>query len=109
MMPPQADSVVMVEYTDETDAGLVEIHRGVSPWQNVIQIGDDIKKGDLVFRRGRRLRARDLGALTGIGISTVPVYKRPRAALISTGDEIVDADAIPLPGQVRNINQYSLS
>ena len=59
MMPPDADAVVMVEYTDETDGGLVEIHRGVSPWQNVIQIGDDIKKGEPVFPRGRRLaRAR---------------------------------------------------
>jgi len=109
MMPPQADSVVMVEYTDETDAGLVEIHRGVSPWQNVIQIGDDIKQGELVFRRGRRLKAHDLGALTGVGISSVPVYKRPRVGLISTGDEIVDADTVPRPGQVRNINQHSLA
>jgi len=109
MMPPQADAVVMVEYTDETDAGLVEIHRGVSPWQNVIQIGDDIKQGELVFQRGRRLKAHDLGALTGVGISSVPVYKRPRVGLISTGDEIVDADTEPRPGQVRNINQHSLA
>ncbi len=109
MMPPQADAVVMVEYTDETDAGLVEIHRGVSPWQNVIQIGDDIKKGEPVFQRGRRLKAHDLGALTGVGISSVPVYKRPRVGLISTGDEIVDADTEPRPGQVRNINQHSLA
>ncbi len=109
MMPPESDAVVMVEYTDETEMGLVEIHRGVSPWQNVIQIGDDIKKGELVFQRGRRLRAHDLGALTGIGISTVPVHKRPRVALISTGDEIVDADTTPLPGQVRNINQHSIA
>jgi molybdopterin molybdotransferase len=109
MMPPQSDAVVMVEYTDETDAGLIEVHRGVSPGQNVIQIGDDVKKGDLVFNHGRRLRAHDLGALTGIGISSVPVYQRPRIALISTGDEIVDADTEPLPGQVRNINQHSLA
>jgi molybdopterin molybdotransferase len=109
MMPPEADAVVMVEYTDETEAGLVEIHRGVSPWQNVIQIGDDIKKGDLVFANGRRLRAHDLGALTGVGISSIPVYKRPQIALISTGDEIVDADTDPRPGQVRNINQHSLA
>jgi molybdopterin molybdotransferase len=109
MMPPESDAVVMVEYCDEVEAGLVEIHRGVSPWQNVIQIGDDIKSGELVFHRGRRLRAHDLGALTGIGISSVPVYKRPRIALISTGDEIVDADTNPLPGQVRNINQHSLA
>jgi molybdopterin molybdotransferase len=109
MMPPEADAVVMVEYTDETDAGLVEIHRGVSPWQNVIQIGDDIKKGELVFPQGRRLRAHDLGALTGVGIASIPAFKKPRVALISTGDEIVDVDTEPMPGQVRNINQHSLA
>jgi molybdopterin molybdotransferase len=109
MLPPGSDAVVMVEYTDETDAGLVEVHRSVSPGQNVIQIGDDIKEGELVFQRGRRLRAHDLGALTGVGISSVLVYTRPRIALISTGDEIVDADTEPLPGQVRNINQHSLA
>ncbi len=109
MMPPEADAVVMVEYTEETDAGLVEIHRGVSPWQNVIQIGDDIKRGELVFPQGRRLRAHDLGALTGVGISSIAVYKKPRVALISTGDEIVDAGIEPRPGQVRNINQHSLA
>ncbi len=109
MLPPDSDGVVMVEYTEEVGEGMVEIHRGVSPWQNVIQIGDDIKKGEPVFRRGRRLRAHDLGALTGIGISSLSVYKRPKVALISTGDEIVDADTEPLPGQVRNINQHSLA
>ena len=109
MLPPGSDGVVMVEYTEEVGEGMVEIHRGVSPWQNVIQIGDDIKKGEPVFRRGRRLRAHDLGALTGIGISSLSVYKRPKVALISTGDEIVDADTEPLPGQVRNINQHSLA
>jgi len=108
MMPPESDAVVMVEYTDETDGGLVEIHRGVSPWQNVIQIGDDIKKGELVFTRGRRLRAHDLGALTGVGIAAIPVFKKPRVALISTGDEIVAVETEPRPGQVRNINQHSL-
>jgi molybdopterin molybdotransferase len=109
MMPPDSDAVVMVEYTEEVAGPLVEIHRGVAPWQNVIQIGDDIKEGELVFPRGRRLRAHDLGALTGVGISSIPVYKRPQVALISTGDEIVDADTAPQPGQVRNINQHSLA
>jgi len=109
MMPPETDAVVMVEYTEEVAGPLVEIHRGASPWQNVIQIGDDIKKGEMVFPRGRRLRAHDLGALTGVGISSISVFKRPRVALISTGDEIVDADTEPLPGQVRNINQHSLA
>ncbi|MEK7341759.1 MAG: gephyrin-like molybdotransferase Glp [Candidatus Binatota bacterium] len=109
MLPPKGDAVVMVEYTDEVGEGTVEIHRGVSPWQNVILIGDDIKMGELVFRSGRRLRAHDLGALTGVGISSLSVFKKPRVSLISTGDEIVDADTEPLPGQVRNINQHSLA
>lgn len=108
MLPPESDGVVMVEYTEEVGEGAVEIHRGVSPWQNVILVGDDIKRGELVFRRGRRLRAHDLGALTGIGIAQLSVHKKPRIALISTGDEIVDVDSEPLPGQVRNINQHSL-
>jgi molybdopterin molybdotransferase len=109
MLPAKSDGVVMVEYSEEIGNDRVEIHRGISPWQNVIQIGDDIKKGNLVFKGGRRLRAHDLGALTGIGISSVKVFKKPRIALISTGDEIVEAEAEPLPGQVRNINQHSLA
>lgn len=109
MLPPESDGVVMIEYTEEVGDNMVEIHRGVSPWQNVIQVGDDIKQGDPVFRRGRRLRAHDLGALTGIGISSLCVYKKPRLALISTGDEIVPAETEPRPGQVRNINQHSLA
>ena len=109
MLPPDSDGVVMVEYADEAGDRMVEIHRGVSPWQNTIQIGDDIKRGEIVFRHGRRLRAHDLGALTGIGISSLSVYKKPRVALISTGDEIVEAETEPLPGQVRNINQHSLA
>jgi len=108
MLPPECDAVVMVEYTEEVGNQTVEIQRGVSPWQNIIQIGDDIKKGEPVFNRGRRLRAHDLGALTGIGIASLAVFKRPRVALISTGDEIVDVRTEPAPGQVRNINQHSL-
>ncbi|MFB3059892.1 MAG: gephyrin-like molybdotransferase Glp [Candidatus Binatia bacterium] len=109
MLPPESDGVVMVEYTEEVANQMVEVQRGVSPRQNTIQIGDDIKKGELVFRRGRRLRAHDLGALTGIGISTLTVHRKPRVALISTGDEIIEAEEEPLPGQVRNINQHSLA
>jgi molybdopterin molybdotransferase len=109
MLPPGCDSVIMVEYTEDLANGMVEIQRSVSPWQNVIQIGDDIRRGDLVFSRGRRLRSHDLGALTGIGIASVKVFRKPIVALISTGDEIVDVAVDPAPGQVRNINQHSLA
>lgn len=109
MLPPESDGVVMIEYAEELGDHIVEIHRGISPWRNVIRIGDDISKGALVFSRGRRLRSHDLGALTGIGISSLCAYKKPRVSLISTGDEIVAAEQAPLPGQVRNINQHSLA
>jgi molybdopterin molybdotransferase len=108
MLPAGADSMVMVEYTEEMGDGTIEIQRSVSPWENILRIGEDIKKGALIFSPGRRLRTHDLGALTGVGITTVPVYRRPIVALISTGDEIVPPDQTPKPGQIRNINQYSL-
>jgi molybdopterin molybdotransferase len=88
--------------------GTIEVHRSTSPWENILRIGEDIKKGMSIFTAGRRLRAHDLGALTGVGITLVSVYRRPTVALISTGDEIVPPDQTPKPGQVRNINQYSL-
>jgi molybdopterin molybdotransferase len=108
MLPPGADSMVMVEYTEEMGDGTVEIHRSVSPWENILRIGEDINKGAPIFSPGRRLRAHDLGALTGVGITHVSVHRRPTVALISTGDEIVTPDQTPKPGQVRNVNQYSL-
>jgi molybdopterin molybdotransferase len=108
MLPSGADSMVMVEYTEEMGDGTLEVHRSVSPWENILRVGEDIKKGAAIFSAGRRLRAHDLGALTGVGITSVPVYRRPTVALISTGDEIVAPDQTPKPGQVRNVNQYSL-
>jgi molybdopterin molybdotransferase len=109
MLPRGADAVVMVEHTDEIGAGTVEIHRGVSPWQHVLRVGEDIAKGASVFAAGRRLRAHDLGALTGLGITRIAVHRRPRLGLIATGDEIVAPTKRPRPGQVRDINQFSLA
>jgi len=108
MLPPGADSMVMVEYTEEMGDGTLEVQRSTSPWENILRIGEDIKKGAAIFSAGRRLRAHDLGALTGVGLTKVPVHRRPKVALISTGDEIVAPDQSPKPGQVRNVNQYSL-
>jgi molybdopterin molybdotransferase len=108
MVPPGADAVVMVEYTDELDDGSVEVRRSVSPWQHVLRKGEDITRGTPVLPVGRRLRPRDVGALTGLGVTRVSVFRRPRVGLVSTGDEIVPPERKPRPGQVRNINQFSL-
>lgn len=108
MLPPGADAVVMIEHTDEVDDETVEVRRGVSPWQHVLRKGEDISRGTPVLPAGRRLQARDLGALTGLGVTRITVFRRPRVGLIATGDEIVPPERRPRPGQVRNINQFSL-
>lgn len=109
MMPEGADAVVMLEYCHSLDDRTIEVIRAVSPLENVIGPGDDIKKGAVVFKKGCVLRSQDLGLLAGLGMQDITVFKRPRAAIISTGDEIVSIDQRPEPGQVRDINTYTLS
>ncbi len=108
MLPEGADAVVMVEYTEEVAGGRVEVQTSVSPWEHVLRTGEDIRAGAEILPAGRRIRPHDVGALTGVGLLEVEVFRRPRIALIGTGDEIVDPAVAPRPGQVRNVNQYSL-
>jgi len=109
MLPTGSDAVIMLEYTAQVDNNLIEILRPVAPGENVIKKDDDIKAGELVLKKGHKLRPQDIGALAGLGITEIAVYKRPAVAIISTGDEIVPATEKPLPGQVRDINSYNLS
>jgi len=108
MLPEGADAVVMVEYTQKVEDGVVEISRPVSPLENVILPDDDVRKGQVVLHKGSLLRPQDLGILAGLGISMVDVYIRPKAAIISTGEEIVDISKKPESGQMRDINSYTL-
>lgn len=108
MLPEGADGVVMVEHSHPLDEKTIEVSRAISPLENVIQKDDDFKRGAPALKRGGRLRPQDLGVLAGFGITEVPVYRRPRVAIISTGDEVVPFDQRPKPGQVRDINSYTL-
>ncbi len=108
MMPPGADAMVMREYCDERRGDRVLVRKQVRAGENVIEVGEDVRKGEIIFNPGRRLRAQDLGALTGVGLTRVAVYKKPKVAVIATGDEIVPPWVKPRPGQVRDINHYSL-
>jgi len=109
MLPEGADGVVMIEYCHALDEKTIEVSRAISPQENVIQFDDDIKKDGLVLEKGRILRPQELGAMAGLGLSEVPVYRKPRVAIISTGDEVIPLDQNPEPGQVRDINTYTLS
>ncbi|NTU42135.1 MAG: molybdopterin molybdotransferase MoeA [Nitrospirales bacterium] len=109
MLPQGADAVVMFEHAQEISGGIIEVMRSVAPGENVIRKGEDIRRGDPVITKGLRLRPQEIGALAGVGIAEVEVYRRPVVSIISTGDEIVPV-ASPLgPGQVRDINSYTLS
>ncbi len=110
MLPKGADGVVMVEYCHDLDHNTIEVARAISPLENVILPDDDFKKGAPVFKKGRRpLRPQDIGVMAGLGLSQVTVHKRPRIAILSTGDEVIPITQRPESGEVRDINTYTLS
>lgn len=103
-LPEGADAVQMVEHTEDYGGGEIGIVKSVPPGANLIFKGDDVKPGDLVLRKGRRLEPQDIGALAALGVTQVPVVPRLRVGLISTGDELVPPEQDPGPGQVRDVN-----
>ncbi len=109
MLAEGADAVVMVENTQRAGDGSIEILRPVAPGENVIQVGEDTKIGETVIPKGRLVRPQDVGALFGLGITEVSVAQRPKVAIVSTGDELVTPEQSPSPGQVRDINSYSVA
>lgn len=108
VLPEGADAVIMLEYTQPLEDATIEVVKPVAPLENVIQTGDDIRKGEVMLTRGHRFRPQDIAALAGVGITAVAVFERPRVAIISTGNELVSADKTPGPGQVRDVNSYNL-
>lgn len=109
MIPRGADAVVMVEYTEKLDEENISINRAVSPKENMVDIGDDIKEKEKVLSKGSKLRPQDIGVLSSIGVDKIGVFKLPTIAIISTGDEIVDPSENAGLGQIRDINTYTLS
>ncbi|HUW64133.1 MAG TPA: gephyrin-like molybdotransferase Glp [Spirochaetia bacterium] len=108
MLPPGADAVVMVEYTEELDGRTIGITRPAAPGENVVRRGEDVATGEVVLPEGHRIRPQDLGILAAVGVTGVEVTEATRVGIISTGDELVGPEERPGPAQVRDINSYSL-
>ena len=108
MLPEGADAVVMLEYTQLAQKNEIEIFRSVADGENLIHIGEDVSQGQVVQSQGTILRPAEVGGLMALGITRVRVMQKVRVGLISTGDEIIDPHQAPRPGQVRDINSYTL-
>ncbi len=109
MLPLGSDCVVMIEYTDKLDENTILINKPTAPCENVINEDDDVMAGEVLIKKGSKLRPYEIGVLSSIGHIKVDVVKRVRVGIISTGDEIVPPERTPLLGQVRDINTYLLS
>lgn len=112
MVPRGADAVVMVEQTETRDQGgiaLVDVRRPVAPGEHVASAGGDIARGETVLRRGQVLTSREVGSLAAIGQAEVRVWRRPRVAILSTGDELVAPGGTMRPGTVYDSNAAILA
>jgi len=96
----------MLEYTAEHPDGTLEVRRAAAPGESLLTPGEDVARGETLFPAGRRLRPQEIGLLAALGLRRLAAYKKPRVAIISSGDEIVPLDATPRPGQVRDSNAY---
>ncbi len=127
MIPEGSDAVVMLEHAQTLVQGVsqlakrprpeapaseateVQVLKSVAVGENVIQIGEDVRPGDVVVGRGTRLTPAHIGGLMALGLTSATVVRKPRIGLISSGDEVVPPRQEPRPGQVRDVNAYALS
>jgi len=124
-VPPGADAVVMLEHTHAIGEPLtpvalaapapawtpfaIEVYRPTASGENCIQIGEDVRAGELILAAGHTIRPQDIGGLLAVGVTQAQVARRPRVGIVSQGDEVVPPDQEPGPGQVRDINSYTLA
>ena len=107
VVPAGADAVVMVEAT-QMDGERVQVNRAFASGANIVQAGEDLRAGEPILPRGRRLRAADLGLLATFGVTELQVHRQPRVAVLATGNELVAPGATPRPGQIFESNQIAI-
>ncbi len=109
MLPVGADAVVMVEYTQTASTTQIEILHPCAPAENIIQVGEDVRAGEVVIPAGTLLRPQEIGGLAALGITRLEVARKPHVGILSSGDEVVPPEVEPAAGQVRDVNSSSLS
>ena len=107
-VPPGADTVIQVELTrsDGPQSEWVDILQEVEPGNNIRPAGEDMRRGQTVLVRGTEIGPWEIGILATLGKATVPVIRRPRVAILGTGDEVIEVDQPLQPGKIRNSNSY---
>ena len=108
-LPRGADAVVMIEYTNLYSEDTVAVFRPLAPGDNIIAAGEDYTQHAQVLSQGQLLRPQELGLLAGLGRQKVAVHRRPRVAILSSGDELVPISQKPHGGKIRDINSTTLA
>jgi len=109
VLPDGADAVVMVEHTQEMDGTTIEIRKSVAPGENVMQRGEDAKKGQVALEAGTVMRPQEIGLAAALGFEEVTLVRQPRVGILSTGDELIEVNQIPTPGTVRDVNSHTVA
>lgn len=107
-IPPGCDTVVPVEEVEQTPDG-IRLTGMVKPGAHVRKQGEDVRANDLVIKAGATIRPQEIGLLASLGRVAIPVVRRPRVAILATGDELLEAGATPAPGTIINSNSFSLA
>lgn len=120
MIPASADAVVQIEHTQLVSGEQlsvisdqfpfeIEVLKSVAVGQNVLQVGEDVQLGAEILPAGHILRPQDVGGLLALGIMSVDVVRRPRVGILATGDEVIAPEETAAPGQIRDINSYTVA
>ena len=107
MLPDGADAVIMVEHTERSGANIA-VYEAAAPGSGMVEQGEDLRKGEMLLRRGTLIRPQEAGALAAAGIMNLFVFAPLKLSLFSTGDELVPPESSPGPGQIRDINSFAL-
>ena len=107
-VPAGADTVVMKEFTEEDGDDIVKVYKVVVKGKNICYRGEDIKKGGMVLKRGSKVTPAIIALCASLGISKVPVYKKPKVAILTIGNELLDIAEELKDGKIRDSNKYAL-